>query len=64
MRTVRVEDVVVPVGLEERTVSIEVAKIGSNPIRAVQNREEIRNQIDEHQQPGRGWRRESDGARR
>ena len=42
-----------PVGLEKVTVSVEVAVVGSDAIGAVKNCEEIRQQVNQHQRPGR-----------
>jgi hypothetical protein len=42
VRTVRVEDVVVPVRFEETPVGFEVAKVGSDAISAIEYSEEIR----------------------
>ena len=52
MRTVRLYDVISPVGLEETAVVVEVAEVSRDAIGAVQNCEEIRQQVDQHQQPG------------
>jgi len=58
VRAVRIENVIRPVRLENISVSIEVAVIGSDPIGAVKNCEEIRQQINQHQRPGREKLRE------
>ena len=42
MRTVGIENVVVPVGFEETTVCFEVPEIGSDAISAIEYREKIR----------------------
>jgi hypothetical protein len=52
VRTVRLYDVIGPVGLEETAVVVEVAVICRDAIGAVQDCEEIGQQVDQHQQPG------------
>jgi hypothetical protein len=52
MWTVGLYNVVRPVCFEERTVVVEVAKICRDAIGAVQDCEEIGQQVDQHQQPG------------
>jgi hypothetical protein len=42
MRTVRVEDVVVPIGFEETTVGFKVSMIGSDAISAIENGKKVR----------------------
>ena len=59
VRTCRVDDVVVPVGFEEAAVGGEVALVGGDAVGAVENGEEIRQQIDQHFDQVAGW-----GARR
>ena len=49
VRTVRVENVIRPVRLKNISVGVEVAVVGSDPIGAVKNCEEIRQQINQHQ---------------
>src|SRR4029079_6385715 len=56
MRTIRLDDIVRPVCLEETTVVVEVAVICRDAIGAVQYCEEIGQQVDQHQQPGIGMR--------
>ena len=53
MRAVGIENVIRPVGLENVAVVVEVAKICRDAIGAVKNCEEIRQQVNQHQQPGR-----------
>jgi hypothetical protein len=52
MRTVWLYDVIRPVGFEETAVVVEVAEISRCAIGAVQDCEEIGQQVDQHQQPG------------
>jgi hypothetical protein len=49
---VGIDDVVVPVGFEEAAVGGEVALVGGETIWAAENREEIRQQVNEHQPCG------------
>jgi hypothetical protein len=44
-------------------VVVEVAKICRDAIGAVQDCEEVRQQVDQHQQPGRGFGRERSALR-
>ena len=53
VRAGRIEDVVVPVRLEERAVAVEVAVIRGDPVGAVVDCKEIRKKIDQHRL-GRG----------
>jgi hypothetical protein len=48
MRTIRVDDVVVPVGLQQPPMGSVVPLVSSDPIGALENCEKIREQIDEH----------------
>jgi hypothetical protein len=48
MRTFGVDDVVVPVCLQQTPMGGVVPLIGGDPVGALENREEIREQIDEH----------------
>ena len=48
VRAVRIDDVVVPVGLQEPPVVLEVAAVCGVSVRAVENCEEIRQQVDQH----------------
>ena len=52
MRAIRLDDVVRPVGFEETAVVVEVAEICRDAIGAVQDCEEVGQQVDQHQQPG------------
>jgi hypothetical protein len=52
MWTVGLYYVVGPVGLEKTAVVVEVAVICRDAIGAVQDCEEIGQQVDQHQQPG------------
>ncbi len=52
MRTIGLYDVIRPVGFEETAVVVEVAVICRDAIGAVQDCEEIGQQVDQHQQPG------------
>ena len=55
MRTIRVEHVVVPVRLEQTAVGGEVAAVGGDGIGSGEECEKVWKEIDQHQQPGRGW---------
>ena len=55
--TIRINDVVLPVGVEDAAVGFEVALVGGDRVGALKGGEEIRKQVDKHQRPGRGWRR-------
>ena len=64
---VGIDDVVVPVGLEETAVSGVVALVGGDAVGAVENGEEIGQQVDQHstgKRPARGRRgdRRADGC--
>jgi hypothetical protein len=48
MRTVRIDDVVVPVGFEKTAVGVEVALVGGDAVGAIENGKEIRQQVDQH----------------
>jgi len=48
MRTVGVDHVVVPVRLKQPAVALEEAAVGGDSVRAVENCEEIRQQVDQH----------------
>jgi len=51
--SVRIENVICPVCLKDISVGVEVAVIGRDAIGAVKNCEEIRQQVNQHQRPGR-----------
>jgi hypothetical protein len=57
MRSFWVENVIRPIRMEDISVIVEVAVISRDAISAVENCEEIRQQVDEHQQPDRRWGR-------
>ena len=48
VRTIRIDDVVVPVGLEDSAVGFEVALVGGDAIGAIEYSEKIRQQVDQH----------------
>jgi hypothetical protein len=52
VRTIGLYYVIRPVGFEETAVVVEVAKICRDAIGAVQDCEEIGQQVDQHPQPG------------
>jgi hypothetical protein len=52
VRTIGLYDVIRPVGFEETAVVVEVAVICRDAIGAVQDCEEVGQQVDQHQQPG------------
>ena len=54
---VGVDDVVLPIRRKEAFMGVEVALVSGGRVGALQSSEEIRQQIDEHQLPDRGWRR-------
>ena len=54
VRRIEVEDVVVPVALQDGTVAIEVTGVGRERIGRGDAGEELRNEIDEHLGPGSG----------
>jgi hypothetical protein len=59
MRTVGIDDVVVPVGLEDPAVRLVVALVGGDAVGAVENGEEVGQQVDQHstvERPARGRR--------
>ena len=53
MRTLGVDDVVVPVRLEDLAVGVEVALVGGEAVGAIENGKKIGQQIDQHS-TGRG----------
>jgi hypothetical protein len=61
MRTFRVDDVVVPVCLQQSPVGGVVSLVGGYPVGALQDCEEIGQQVDEHV-PGAAWRAEGGPA--
>jgi hypothetical protein len=63
MRTVGLDDVIGPVRFEETTVVVEVAEICRDAIGAVQDCEEIGQQVDQHQQPGSWYGVERDALK-
>jgi hypothetical protein len=63
MRAVWLDDVVGPVCFEETTVVVEVAEICRDAIGAVQDCEEIGQQVDQHQQPGSWYEVERDALK-
>jgi hypothetical protein len=48
MWTFGVDDVVMPIGLQQPPVGSVVALVGSDPVSALEDCEKIREQIDEH----------------
>ena len=48
VRALRVDDVVLPVRLEQRAVGVEVAAVGGGAVGARENGEEVGEQIDQH----------------
>lgn len=52
MRSIWVEDIVVPIGFKEGTVAVVVTLVGGDPVGAVEYCKEIWKEIDEHQQKG------------
>jgi hypothetical protein len=48
MRTVRIEHVVAPVGIEDGAVGFAILSISGPTVRCVEDREKIREQIDQH----------------
>jgi hypothetical protein len=57
VRALRIEYIVVPVRRQAVTMSFEVLVVGGDSVGAVEYCEKIREQVDEHQRPWRGWRR-------
>jgi hypothetical protein len=57
MRSFRVKNVIRPVRVKNISVVVEVAVISRDAISAVENCEEVGQQVDEHQQPDRRWGR-------
>ena len=53
VRPFGIDDVVLPVGLENPSVVVEVALVGGEAVGALENGEEIRQQVDQHS-TGRG----------
>ncbi len=53
VRTIGVQDVIRPVCLQNVAVGVEVAMVCRDAIGAVKNCEEIRQQVNQHQRPGR-----------
>ena len=59
MRTIGIDDVVVPVGFENLLMSSEVALVSGEAIGAVENSKKVRQQIDQHSTRTRGGRRDA-----
>jgi hypothetical protein len=55
MRPIGVDDVVMPVGLQQAPVGVEVPLVSGDPVDALENREEIREQVDEHGRRAGGY---------
>src|ERR1700737_5267159 len=59
MRTLWIYDVILPVGREDSSVSVEVALIGGDTVGAIEYGKKIRQQVDQHstgKRPARGRR--------
>jgi hypothetical protein len=48
VRTIRIDDVILPIGLEDTAMGFEVALVGGDAISAIQYGEEIWQQVDQH----------------